>query len=364
MAEKDKLDASMETEKIKKIGATKKTWFSLLSIGACLGLIIVISVVQVIFDPNVIYDTQFQINFIILAAISIFSMITGQGIGDDSGRNNPQGQFRKSLSRFGAIFDKIEIKKWFAFFADWLENYRERKLRKKIESTLKDEGVYQMEVLDLDQSELHELEKPYKKDWKNTIHEGKYKDDTTYFLSYSEDQIDVIRYCLQGKVKVSRLPESFFLSALNQSTLDMWESAAHSKKKKNSYVKASYVYRLLGMLAISVLFSGMQPVDGTGSGSAGSVAVTLFTRIFTMVVSVVWGIFIGYELVKIDIMYIDFKSDILNQYYNEWDNGMYVHETLEEKARRAYEEQARLLEKDNEFAEERVDEYEQENVLD
>ena len=362
MAEKDKLDASMETEKIKKFGATKKTWYSMLSIGACLGLIIVISVVQVIFNPNVIYDTQFWINFIILAAISIFSMITGQGIGDDSGRNNQQGQFRKSLGRFGAIFDKIEIKKWFAYFADWLENYRERKLRKKIESTLKDEGVYQMEVLDLDQSELECLIKPYKKDWKNTIHEGKYKEDTTYFLSYSTEQIDIIRYCLQGKVKVSRLPESFFLSALNQSTLDMWESAAHSKKKKNSYVKASYLYRLLGMLAISVLFSGMQPIE-EGAGSGGSVAVALFTRIFTMIVSVVWGIFIGYELVKIDIMYIDFKSDILTQYYNEWDNGMYVHETLEEKARKAYEEQAKLLEKDN-VAEERVDEYEQENVLD
>jgi histidyl-tRNA synthetase len=78
----------------------------------------------------------------------------------------------------------------------------------------------------------------------------------------------------------------------------------------------------------------MQPME-EGAGSGGSVAVALFTRIFTMIVSVVWGIFIGYELVKIDIMYIDFKSDILTQYYNEWDNGMYVHETLEEKARKA-----------------------------
>ena len=363
MAEKDKLDASMETEKIKKWGATKKTWYSMLSIAACLGLIIVISLAQVIFNPDVIYDMQFWINFIILAAISIFSMITGQGIGDDSGRNNPQGQFRKSLGRFGAIFDKIEIKKLFAYFADWLENYRERKLRKKIESVLKDEGVYQMEVLDLDQSELQCLLKPYKKDWKNTIHEGKYKDDITYFLSYSESQINVIRYCMQGKVKVSRLPESFFLSALNQSTLDMWESAAHSKKKKNSYIQASYAYRLIGMLAISILFSGMQSSQ-SGAGSGSDVAVVLFTRIFTLVVSVVWGIFIGYELVKIDITYIDFKSDILTQYYNECDNGMYVHETLEERAKKAYEAQIKL-DIDTEVDEEKVvDENEQESVLD
>ena len=43
------------------------------------------------------------------------------------------------------------------------------------------------------------------------------------------------------------------------------------------------------------------------------------------------------ELVKIDIVYIDFKSDILNLCAKEFKNGEYKPESIEEKAKREYE---------------------------
>ena len=339
---KNKVEESFVKNKLSKYGATKKTGYSILGLGGCLILIIALSLVNAIFNPDALTTVAFWIDYVILVFISIYSMTTGQGIGDDTGRNNEKGVFRQALIKFKNIFDLIDGKKYFTYFADWLEIYRMRKLRRKIEATIKDEGVYQLEVLDLDQSELDNLKKPWKKDWKNSLWYKKYyneetKESITYFLSYTDEQIEVIRYCLKGKVKVSRIPESFFMSALDQDATDKWESAAHSGRKKNAYMSTTYLYRLLSMLAMCVIFAGLEPALKSGVGAA-TILMKLAIRIFTMITSVVWGIFIGLALVKIDVDYINFKVDILTLYYNEEDSGMYKHESITARAEREYKE--------------------------
>ncbi len=332
-------ERAMEKNKLNKYGVTKKTWYSVGGVFVCIFLIIVLSITQASFEPGLIKTVEFWIDFVVLAGLCIYGMISGQQTGDDISRNNPSGQFRSTLKNFSKAFTKIDDFMLFAYFDEWLENYRERKLKKKIDSILKDNGIHQLEVLKLDLSELNMLETPYKKVW----HDG----TETYFLSYTKEQIAVIKYCMTGNVKVSKLPRNFFIDAFYHSEKDMWESAARSSKKKTAYLSTSYIYRIAALLIISMLSAGLIPGKGDGVSQA-AIWLSLAKRVFCVISAFFWGVFIGFEIVKIDISYLNFKTDVLNLYYQECELKIYVPYSLEEKAKAIYEETLKNIHVDDE----------------
>lgn len=326
---KEKVNKAVLANKLNKYGATKKTMYSLLGMAVCMMLIIVLSITQAGFDINAVKTTAFWIEFVILTGLCIYGMLSGQQTGDDVARNNPGGAFRASLKKFTQAFNTIDSLMLFAYFDEWLDFYRERKIRKKTEAILKDNGIHQMDVLKLDISELENLTAPFKKVWED----GK----ETYFLTYTDEQIEVIRFCLSGKVKVSKIPRTFFVNAFYNSEKDMWESAAKSNKKKNAYLGTSYIFRIASLLVVCIISAGLTPGNMEGAGQA-AVWLSLAKRVFCSITAFIWGIFVGFEVVKIDMSYLDFKTDVLNQYYQECKLGVYTPNTLEEKAKKDYEE--------------------------
>ena len=325
----NKVSKAFFDNKFSKYGVTKKTFYSMGGMLVCIMLIIILSVTGATFDKEQIKNISFWIEFAILAGLCIYGMILGQQTGDDMARNNPDGAFRVSLKKFGVVFNKIDSLMLFAYFDSWLESFRQRKIRKKIESILKDNGIHQMEVLDLDLNDLDLLASPFKKVWPD----GK----ITYFLTYNREQIELIKYCMEGRVKVSKLPRTFFVNALYQSGKDMWESAAKSGKKKSAYLSLNYLYRIAILLSMCILSAGLSP--GTYENGQAAVWLSLGKRIFCVISAFVWGIFVGFEIVKIDISYLDFKTDILNNYYQECELKIYIPKNLEEKAKEIYEDQ-------------------------
>jgi hypothetical protein len=338
----NKIEKAVEkNNKLAKYGVTKKSLYSLLSILFCLALIVTLSFTGAKYKPELLKDPIYWVGVAINSGLCIYGMITGQQMGDDMSRNNPSGQFRLSLSNYRVAFKNVDTSKASSYFSEWLEHYREKKIKMKIRRYLKDNGVHQMEVLDLSQSELSSLLTPWKKDWKDTSCEEKYYNEKTgesitYFLAYNEEQIKVIKECLTGKIKVSQLPESFFLNAFNQNEIDTWESAGNSSKKKNAFLGVSFAYRLGGLFLFSAIFQGLAR-DPDQIFNWSQVWIDLISRIFVVLTAVVWGIYIGMEMVKIDIMYIDFKSDVLNKCYREIRDGEFAPESIEEKARKQYE---------------------------
>ena len=331
MYEKEnKVSKSFLDNKLNKYGVTKKTAYSIGSMLICIFLIIVLSITQAQFDTSLIATVAFWIDFVILSGLCIYGMISGQQTGDDMSRNNPNGLFRSSLKKFEVAFNQIDELMLFAYFEEWLDLYRERKLKKKIEAMLKDNGIHQMDVLKLDLSELDKLRGPYKKEWPNG-------EKDTYFLTYTNEQIEVIRYCMTGSVKVSKLPRTFFIDVFYHSEKDMWESAAKSNQKKSAFLSINYIYRIVALLVISILSAGLVPGVSDGAGQA-AIWLSLAKRIFCVTTAFLWGIFIGFEMVKIDVSYLDFKTDVLNLYYQECELNIYVPDNLEEKARKIYEE--------------------------
>jgi hypothetical protein len=314
---------------------TKKTTYSLLAILACVLLIVVLSFTNATFNEENIKSIKYWVNFAILMAICIFGMIIGQQVGDDISRNNPKGQFRKSLTNYANSYQKVEAKKIFCYFDDWLVIYKEKKLQKKKENYLKNNGIHQMEVLNLDLNELNNLKNPYKKEWADGT--------TTYFLSCTDEQIQVIKNCLSGKIKVNDLSKSFFVDAFNSISKDMWESAAKSEKKKGLYISANYIYKLLALLAFTLLSSGLEP-SSVGQGGYSVIILQMAHRLYTLTMSVIFGTYVGFKMVSMDIQYLDFKTSILNQFYEENDLKIYNHLSLEQKAQKEYEESQKTKE--------------------
>lgn len=333
----NKLSKAVLENKIKKYGITRKTFYSAGSVVVCILLIIVLSITQATFNTDSISTLTFWIDFAILSGLSIYGMISGRQTGDDISRNNPNGAYRASLNKYGTAFSKIDALMLFAYFDRWLEIYREKKINKKIESILKDNGVHQMEVLKLDLTELEKLNSPFKKTWPET---GK----DTYFLTYTKEQIELIKYCMSGKVKVSKLPRSFFVDAFYNSEKDMWESAAKSNKKKGAYLGFNYLYRILILLVMCIISAGLAPGHSAGTRE---VVLSLAKRIFGVVTAFVWGIFVGFEMVKIDITYLNFKTDILNTYFEECKLEIYKPQTIEEEAKNNYNNSVKNEEVEN-----------------
>lgn len=322
-------------DRANEYGVTKKTLYSLLSILCVIALIIIISIANAGFNADEIKKISFWVNYALLCGICIYGMISGQQIGDDISRNNKKGAFRSALGKYAIVYKNLEDKKYLPYVDDWLMFFKIRKVKRKMENFLNDYGIYQPEVLNLTKDELPNLLKAWKKDWSNTPFAGQYENDVTYFLSYTEEQIEAIKYCLDGNIKVAPLSKSFFVNPLNQSTKDMWESAAKSEKKKGAYMGLNYVYKIVMLLVMSFVLTGLD-AGLKGNATVKSVCLDLISRIAQMITATVWGVFIGCEIVKIDVEYLSFKEDVLKQCVDEIDNQVFIPKKLEEKAMEEY----------------------------
>ena len=327
-------------KKMEAAGVTKRTLYSGVGIFGCLLVTVVMSITGIGFNPDVFFTWNYWTGMIIQFAISIFSMITGQQIGEDIHRNNPNSQYRIELRAYRSTYEVLDQSGLISYFDAWLTVYRAKKLEKKIEQTLLDLGMKQKQVLDLDMTEIYKLDKPFRKDWTDTPYYEKYLDpktgkSETVFKSLSEEQIEALKWILQGKVTLAYISPSYFLNALNESGSDEWDSAAAADKRKPQKMVSGYTYKLFTMLVISAITNGIfaSPYD-----DGGSVWLSIASRIFALITSTVWGVFLGFQIVKMDTVYLSYKSYILKLCHDDCVSGRFKPETIEEQALRELEE--------------------------
>lgn len=345
-----KVEKAFVQGKMEKYGVTRKTVYSSMSLLACASLIIVLSITQAYFDPQKLKTIQYWVNLMIQIALCIFGMIAGKQAGDDIARNTPDGRYKTSLRNYLSVISLIKDMGLYSYISDWLETFRQRKLTRKTNEFLYDNGIKQLEVLDLDFHDLENLREPgFSKNWDNTPYRAKYWDEKrgesrTNFVSYTKEQIEVIRRVKMGYIKVSQLPSTFFVSAFSQSERDEWESAANAGRKKGLYLGINYGYRVVGMALFSVLMTGLE-VMSTGAGTGEEVArmwMTMISRIGTLLMSYIWGAFVGFNVVKIDNDYLDFKVTTMTNFTEEVKNGVFKIRTVKEQADAAYENRKKL----------------------
>lgn len=326
--------------KMEEYGVTKKTLYSAMGIFGCLFLTVAMSITGMGFDPAVFLTWNYWTRMIIQFAISIFAMITGRQIGDDTQRNKPGCQYRRELSKYSAQYARIDSGGMFDHFEAWLDTYRERKLHKKVVETLRDFGIKQNEVLDLDLQDLPHLSHPYVKDWTDTPYFEKYLDrktgeSKTRFKSLTETQIDALRKIHEGYVRVPAVSSSYFMNALKGTSVDEWERASKADRKKGAQLASGYTYRIIVMLVLSLAANGINPSPYQDNNA---VALNIAMRIFVLITSVIWGIYLGFKAVELDIVFLAYKTYIVKLYGDEYESGKFKPESIQEEIDREFEE--------------------------
>lgn len=356
----DKLSQSQQKDlkklvdgKMEAKGVTRKTLYSVIGLLVCAALTIVLSITGAKFDPTKIMTVAFWVGVAITWGLAIWSMISGERIGDDYSHNNPKGQFRSELKKYDERYNSLDSKNLIAVFPDWLDFHKDELLQKKIRNLLiRDYHIVQLEVLDLDMTELDSLEKPFKKDWRNTRFASKYEHNkepyVTYFDSLTKEQIKVVKAVKEGKVRVADNHYTYFLSALSQYTTDMWEEAANQQKGKGMRTAASFGARLIVIAMWSIIENGIVPE--VYESPAETIAMNIATRLFTVVTSTIAGIWVGMKMVDTDTTFLAFKTATLKNCEDDVASNRYVHESVEERAKRRYMEEEERKRKEQEEA--------------
>lgn len=353
------------TEKIKKtelksdfkaFAKNMKVQMLMTTLFFVLGLVIIMAFAQPIFNKDGINFSSLAI----LVMLCIYGMVAGRMEGIEWSLKREHGLYRYCMNKFDNALNKIkDIKHYFAQYCDYLYI---KKRKTKILKILSNYGIDDERVLDLDCSELHELiGKTYKKNWlgdethKPSRHAEKYKNGdcgeeyVSYFDSYNEEQVEVIRACITGYFEVSKLSESYFLNPELSKSQDAYFGATTSEKQKNKVSMWMMTSRIIMLILSAVLLSSLawEVYQSTGENDMAVVVQRLMdtgSRIFILVTSIIWGFMIGTEIVKIDTYYVSYRVDVLETFRLEYDQKIFVPKDLKQELKERYNQEEKRRE--------------------
>lgn len=295
--------------------------FSLLFI---VGLIAVTSFVNAGLNPDYWKSSEFVSDMAYTIALALIGIVCGFLEGDNYYRANVKGLFVITYNNFNTSRRKIEpiIDK----FSDWNKNLYEKELYAKVIRYLKNDcGIKQAElVLQLDRTQIEQLDEPKSFEIGGEIR---------YLNSLSVEQKKAVYKALNGQIKVNYVHDSYFLNAYSKnSNKSMYEQASEQDKRK----RQKFLF-LMGVRVIFTILVGMVLTALTKEMLEGDKAqawIKMLSRYFTLFSAFSWGIFISGDMIKDDCLFLDYKIQVLEQFYLDCEvNKTFVSKSIEEKVK-------------------------------
>lgn len=307
-----------------KMIMNKKALFVSVSIVLVVILIAVTSFVNAGLDPNYWTSIKFISDMAITIALVFIGVAGGYAEGDNYFRTNPNGLFVASYNSYNTERKKID--KLIDKFDDWLSDLYKKEYYKKCMRFLIDEnGIKQAElIILLDRSEIVQLLEPkcFKIDGKDR-----------YFNSLTQEQIDKVLMVIDGQIKVKYVQDCYFLNAYSKnSNKSMYEQAGEQEKRKRQKFIIYTGFRVLTTIGIGMIFTALI-IDKANGVDTSQALITLLSRYFTLFSSLAWGIIVSNDLIKEESMFLDYKSQIIEQFYLDVEiNKTFIAKTEEQKA--------------------------------
>lgn len=294
----------------------KKTIFTIFCLSIAFVLVILISFgVNLFFQP--LNSSEFLTNLAISFALCVYCLYFGLPEGKNLYQKKQNGRYKIALINFQEIRGKVKIRD--NEFNQWLEKYYQENKRDYLVAILTLHGNINPYVLDLDYSELDNLNKPFKKSWEGTEFEGR---EDTYFRSLSDDQIKIIKEIFEGKIKVEKIPNEFFKTINGKIILSEYVEQARINRK-NTFTYAFLIfYRILMVFVFAFLFSVLGYNIATYGGDnlaqevVGRVIQTI-SRIWTMLSSFVYGFSVGKIIVMRESKILEYKTRVNELFLND-----------------------------------------------
>lgn len=304
-----------KAEKFKN-GLNKKVLLGFFSILMCLGLIIVCSFVPFVIKPEKWQTNEFLTDELLICAIVIMSMVSLIFIAQSSNGRNEKSNVSKARADFFASLKQIK-ERGFSAFRQWVRKVLQPEdIRAIKERRLRNLGIDDVLILELDDVQLLELSKEPQK---YAIERAEKEEDRKgrYFKKITEEQYKGILAIKKADCKIKFVEPEYYLSVKNLAdTRTVSERAANEGKKKRFVLSSSIISKLVMTVVSAMIFASLVR-DLTADVDTAAAWAKFASRVWAMASSSFMGYIVGVQMNDIDAEYIEMRTQVHTRYMQD-----------------------------------------------
>ena len=244
-------------------------------------------------------------------ALCIYCMFLGVPEARDAYKKKIDGRYQKAIADFAEI--RKSVLPLDEGFDEWLDRFYLDQRLDYFKQLLTVKGVNNYRILDLGLDELDSLKGKYEKTWDDGT--------TTTFKPMTDDQIELVRDILTGKIKVKKIPNDAFKTANGKIISNEYVTQSKRDQRNGITYAVLVAGRLLLMVLISVflVLFGIKMSDASDKEEIMNQIIDTLGRIWTMLSSYMYGFSIGRMMVTNECDQIEFKTRVNHRFLNDSD---------------------------------------------
>lgn len=320
--------------------ANKKIILGVGALISCIAIVGLCSFFPFIFDPSKWQNSEFLSDELIIAAITIFSVICLMFIAQASNAQNPNSNIARARVRFlggttkdgdgktirveGSV-ERITRHNKISAFSQWVKKVMQpRDIQSAKERMLTKSGINDFSLLELDDSEL----------WNLTKDPQKYGDK--FYKRITKKEYKEIERAKRLRVDV--VDPSYYLTCSSiDSNKTITEKSGGETRKKATLLSYSIVSKIVIGLIIGMIFASLILDTSTGVEQAKA-WMKFVSRMFSMATSSLMGYMIGCQVNDIDADFIEMKCLAHDQFFED---STFVPKTEQELAKEEFVERVK-----------------------
>lgn len=259
-------------------------------------------------------QTEVWTENIVLVAIALLGASSSipYGIELTKLRTTPDGKpgkYQDSLMKYFSVYNQVVER--ISSFSVWHQKRYLEELRAKHVKHLLNFGISQAEyILQLDRREVKTLDKPQ-------VFE--INGERIFLKSLSKLQIEECLYVLDGRVKLKKIADSYFLNPEGSSTSTFYEQASKEKREATMNIAVMLLFRvMMTVILFSIIsYTAVDFINASDKAQVTRAVVKMLSRISNLTMSVFWGITIGQDHVYHTVNFIDGRTSYLRDFKND-----------------------------------------------
>lgn len=242
-------------------------------------------------------------------ALCIYCMFLGVPEARDAYKKKIDGRYQKAIADFTEI--RKSVLPLDERFDEWLDRFYLDQRLDYFKQLLTVKGVNNYRILDLGLDELDSLKGKYEKTWDDGT--------VTAFKPMTDDQIELVRDILTGKIKVKKIPNDAFKTANGKIISNEYVTQSKRDQRNGMTYAVLVAGRLLLMVLISVflVLFGIKMSDASDKEEILNQVIDTLGRIWTMLSSYMYGFSIGRMMVTNECDQIEFKTRVNHRFLND-----------------------------------------------
>lgn len=288
---------------MKKVFENKKILVGIIALISVIAVVTVSSFFPFIIKPDSLTKSSFWTNELLAIAIVVISMVATMFIAMAWNEGMPNSNIAIARDKFDTSVPKITNPN--AFF-QWVREVMQPDDIKQMHIRLmRENGIKDYSVLDLDRMEIKELEdKPCEFNGRR-------------YSSLSKEQVKTLLDIKDGKIGVTLCDPSYYMTVKSTSgSKTISERTGNESKKKGLYITQSFASKLILTLMVAMIFSSLV-YDQAQGGDTASNLMKFTSRLVSMGSGMFSGFILGCQINDIDAEYVEMRVIVHEKFLND-----------------------------------------------